>query len=166
MRKLWPRGFPPPTETSLSQHPTSGAISPTYESPPGTRDRVVQQRGDRNCSKASGKLSPEPSPTKQHTLGIVYSFFLMRMYVSFRQEVSKGGLPTSRVYLCVYRETRLQVRPLCRTDPILSTPQGFPGKDNALGISHAGVQTHVVCAWLPPPEQGGWELEILEENPS
>jgi len=31
--------------------------------------------------------------------GIWYSFFLMRVYVSFKQEVSNGGLPTSNVYL-------------------------------------------------------------------
>lgn len=31
--------------------------------------------------------------------GIWYSFFLMREYVSLRQEVSKGGLPTKSVYL-------------------------------------------------------------------
>lgn len=40
---------------------------------------------------------------KYSTLGIVYSFFLIRMYVSLRQEVSKGGFPTSRVYLQVCR---------------------------------------------------------------
>jgi hypothetical protein len=31
--------------------------------------------------------------------GMWYSFFLMREYVSFKQEVSKGGLPTRSVYL-------------------------------------------------------------------
>lgn len=35
---------------------------------------------------------------------MVYSFFLIRMYVSFRQEVSKGGFPTRRVYLGIPRE--------------------------------------------------------------
>lgn len=33
------------------------------------------------------------------TLGMVYSFFLMRTYVSFRHDVSNGGFPTSSVYL-------------------------------------------------------------------
>jgi len=31
--------------------------------------------------------------------GIVYSFFLIRVYVSLRLDVSNGGLPTSSVYL-------------------------------------------------------------------
>lgn len=31
--------------------------------------------------------------------GMWYSFFLMRVYVSFKHDVSNGGLPTSNVYL-------------------------------------------------------------------
>lgn len=55
------------------------------------------------CSRRLTKSCGEVNG-KHHTLGMVYSFFLIRMYVSFRQEVSKGGFPTSRVYLHVYRQ--------------------------------------------------------------
>ena len=108
---------------------------------PGTGWRG--RRLTENCCEVNGSTHG-----KHHTLGIVYSFFLIRMYVSFRQEVSKGGFPTSRVYLRVHRQKgvsfargSLRKRLVCRSDPILSTPWDLPGRGNTLGIGRAVAQT-------------------------
>lgn len=65
---------------------------------------------------------------------MVYSFFLIRMYVSFRQEVSKGGFPTRRVYLGISRQKGVSfakaTQIVHRSDHFLSTPRGFPGRGN------------------------------------
>lgn len=49
---------------------------------------------------------------KEPTVGMVYALFLIRIYVSFKQEVSKGGFPTRRVYLQGERASeQLPVKP-------------------------------------------------------
>lgn len=124
---------------------------------------------------------------KWHTLGMVYSFFLIRMYVSFRQEVSKGGFPTSRVYLGIPRQKGVsfgkETQIVHRSNHVLSRPRGFPGRGNTLGIRHTDsycvqlctttqctvynctVYNYTVyCAWILSPGKGSWNLAPCRES--
>lgn len=99
-------------------------------------------------------------------MGMVYSFFLIRMYVSFRQEVSKGGFPTRRVYLGIPRQKGVsfakETQIVCRSNPVLGTPRGFPGRGNTLGIRH--TDSYMYCAWLLFPGKGSWDLAPCRES--
>lgn len=65
------------------------------------------------------------------TLGMVYSFFLMRTYVSFRHDVSNGGFPTSSVYL--QTETQSESENGCLNSRSVFENQGRYVQDAAQG---------------------------------